>query len=435
MTSRRSDAPSTFKTALIHGGIGLLVGGMVVGGSASAIQLAGNPQDAGPRVQLAVFDVPATIGDPGLKDRIPDRDLTEIRMASLQPLYEERTGEPTLDVDYPSYEGPLAEGSGEARFIAASAEAEPRRGVRINGRVVYPGEALSDVETLSELPPAPIDGLHERTSRGRLPVVAGDGREVADAYARPFHARADQPTVSIVLGGLGINYTHTIAAIDDLPPEVTLSFAAHARGLQTWIDRARAAGHEVLIELPLEPYDHGRVRPHQNMLRADASGADNVDNLEGILALGQGYFGLLNYQGDRFASNDDAAQTMFAALRDRGVAFIEDGSIPGEGLSQAAALSGARFAKADIVVDSRIDAESMQSQLMALEARALQDGSALGTAIAYPLTIDILSEWVEELEDKGIMLAPASTLQAVPEPAHRVETSLSGAPEISVNLP
>ena len=59
--------------------------------------------------------------------------------------------------------------------------------------------------------------------------------------------------MSLVLGGLGINYTHTRSAIDELPPEVTLSFAPHASGLQTWINRAREAGHEVLIELPLEP--------------------------------------------------------------------------------------------------------------------------------------------------------------------------------------
>lgn len=435
MSSRRTEAPSALKTALLHGGLGMLVSGLCVTGGAGLVQLAGNAQDAGPSVQLAVFDVPGTVGDPGLKDRIPDRDLTEIRMASLQPLYEDTAGEPSLDVGYPSNEGYLAEGSGDELVIPASVEADARIGVRINGRVVYPGEALSEVESLGALPAAPIAGLHERTARGRLPVVAEDGREIAHEYARPFVARADQPTVSIVLGGLGINYTHTTAAIEDLPPEVTLSFAAHARGLQTWIDRARAAGHEVLIELPLEPYDHGRVRPHQNMLRADASGADTVANLESILALGHGYFGVLNYQGDRFASNDEAAQTMFAALRDRGVAFIEDGSIPGEGLSEAAAASGARFAKADLVVDARIEAEAMQGQLMALEALALEEGSALGTAIAYPLTIDILSEWVEGLEDKGIVLAPASSRQAVLPAPNPIEADLTGAPEISANLP
>ena len=38
----------------------------------------------------------------------------------------------------------------------------------------------------------------------------------------------------------------------------------------------------------------------------------------------------------------------------------------------------------------------------------MEDGSALGTGFAYPITIDILKAWTARLDEKGIALAPVS---------------------------
>ncbi|MCI4645459.1 MAG: divergent polysaccharide deacetylase family protein, partial [Hyphomonadaceae bacterium] len=195
--------------------------------------------------------------------------------------------------------------------------------------------------------------------------------------------------------------------------------------------------HEVLIELPLEPHNHGRVRPHANTLRADLDPVANTANLEQILSLGHGYYGVINYQGDKFAANAEASQAMFDALRSRGVAFVEDGSLPPtSSLREAAGTAGARFASADFVIDARMEADAMQSQLMALESAALEQGGALGTAISYPLTIDIIKDWTQSLEAKGITLAPASALQHVPEVAAVTpDTQVVSGPETAPSLP
>ncbi len=124
-----------------------------------------------------------------------------------------------------------------------------------------------------------------------LPRIAPDGRTPADVYARPFINPGNKPVVAIVVGGLGINATHTKSAIDELPPEVTLSFAPDATSLQTWINRARAAGHEVLIETPMEAYDYGRMKMHPLTLLADAGEAANRSRLDRVLGRSTGYFG------------------------------------------------------------------------------------------------------------------------------------------------
>ncbi len=417
MSARRDEAPSALRTGLLHSAMSLALFSTLGGLAVGAIHLSGDPQDAGPVKLVSLFetDLPAT--PPGLKRRIDGQDTARVQVAALTLAAGERA-EPRLnvpDLDVSGREVPLRAEAYPHQTGPGDTENRPARGVRINGREVMPGEALSEFDALQSLPDAPIAGLYEASAAGRLPRIAEDGRRPADAYARPFYNRGGQPTISIVLGGLGINYTHTINAIEELPAEVTLSFAPHARGLETWVRRARADGHEVLIELPLEPYDHGRVRPHANTLTTAGNADANIADLEQVLALASGYYGVINYQGDKFATDAAAVAPMLEALSSRGLAFVEDGSLSGSVIEAQAGKAGTLYAGADLVIDARIDADAMKDHLMALESAARANGTAFGTAIAYPLTIDILKEWTDELADKGILLAPASSIHAVPD--------------------
>ena len=115
-----------------------------------------------------------------------------------------------------------------------------------------PAAYTAPVHAASPLTKAPIAGLSQPGSNGPLPMIAPDGRVPAQAYARPFRPNG-KPRVALIVGGLGLNAVTTRAAIERLPPEVTLSFVPYADNLQSWIDQARAQGHEVMLEMPMEP--------------------------------------------------------------------------------------------------------------------------------------------------------------------------------------
>ncbi len=85
----------------------------------------------------------------------------------------------------------------------------------------------------------------------KVSTTASNGQTALKAYNRPFKPVAGQKYIALIIGGLGLNVNITQRAIDDLPPEISLSFAAQTTDLQTWINKARAKGHEVLIELPM----------------------------------------------------------------------------------------------------------------------------------------------------------------------------------------
>ena len=258
----------------------------------------------------------------------------------------------------------------------------------------------------SPLPAAPIAGLSQPGPNGPLPAIATDGRVPAQAYARPFRSNG-RPRVALIVGGLGLNAVTTRAAIERLPAEVTLSFVPYAEGLQGWIDLARAQGHEVMLEMPMEPTGYPDNDPGPYTLLASGETADIQAKMNWLLGRATGYFGVTNYMGDRFATSDAGMNTFLGVLRQRGVAFLDDGSMsrrPG---------AWAR-ASANRIIDEEQNPTAIVGQLNALEALAKGQGQALGTGFSYPVTVEAVARWTAGMDARGLQLAPASAMTQRP---------------------
>jgi polysaccharide deacetylase 2 family uncharacterized protein YibQ len=248
---------------------------------------------------------------------------------------------------------------------------------------------------------APFAGLSQQTPLGPLPIMAGD-RNAFTSYARPFKSDG-HPRVALIVGGLGLNPASTKTAIERLPPEVTLSFVPYAQGLQGWIDLARANGHEVMIEIPMEPNDYPDNDPGPYTLLSTASPQDTAKRLEWLMSRATGYFAVTNYLGQKFETSDQGMGAFLGVLKARGVGFVDDGS---------ARRRGGAFARAsaDAVIDEQLSAESIAAQLSNLEQTAKVKGSALGAGFAYPVTVEVAARWIVGLKARGLQLAPASAI-------------------------
>ena len=306
---------------------------------------------------------------------------------------------------------PAVETSDPAAAGAASAAAAPGA-----AEVSYPSSGLG---------PSRVPGLTEPGPGGPLPVIGADGRRPADAYARPFDGDPATPTIAVVIGGLGLNAAVTESAIAELPPEVALSFAPYSEDLQGWIDRARAAGHEVLIETPMEPYDYPNNDPGPHTLLANGPDAENTRRLYWVLSRATGYYGVTNYLGARFSASSSAVGHVMETLESRGVAFLHDGAGRRSTIEDAGQSAGAQWAIADRVLDEDPSPRAIDDRLLTLEALALQDGASIGSGFAYPATIDQVRDWAGTLQARGYQLAPPSAVmkrRAIE--ARQVEASL-----------
>ncbi|WP_396594695.1 divergent polysaccharide deacetylase family protein [Brevundimonas sp. R86498] len=272
-----------------------------------------------------------------------------------------------------------------------------------DGATVAGGSAIAAPRIEARpLAPAPIAGLSQPGPQGALPVIATDGRVPAQAYARPFQSNG-KPRVALIVGGLGLNAVTTRAAIERLPAEVTLSFVPYAEGLQGWIDLARAQGHEVMIEIPMEPTGYPNNDPGPYTLLANATPDDVESRMNWLLGRATGYFAVTNYLGDRFVTSDGAMSAFLGVLRQRGITFLDDG--------QARRRPGAwARASADVIVDETQTPAAIIGRLNALEASAKARGSALGTGFAYPVTVEAAARWTAGLDARGLQLTPASAM-------------------------
>jgi polysaccharide deacetylase 2 family uncharacterized protein YibQ len=386
MPASRNAESSALRTGLSQLALSFAVFGTLSAGVIGAAMMFGSEDAGGPRVDIALFS--EQNGPPPL-----------LKTRLTNTLDGESDIEPSLaGLEYD--ENAMPEGSGDGEEAASITVTE----IASNAQ---PAPASSP------LPKAPIQGVFERTPAGDLPRISADGRTPAQAYARPFTGAPGAPRVSLIVGGLGLNHNHTLAAINELPPEVTLSFVPYANDLQTWINRARAAGHEVLLELPMEAYDYPNVDTGPHTLLTTAKPEENVRRLNLLMGKASGYFGVTNYQGAKFATDARAATPVLKALKDRGLVFMHDGAAARSALPQTAQDTGLAFSVADRIVDAEPSADSIDRELLQIEALANQNGKAVGVGYAYPVTIETLRLWTQGLKAKGYQLAPASSAAGV----------------------
>lgn len=395
MSARSARDPSPFRSGLVHSALGAFTLTFALGSAASAMHMFGSPEAASPVVRMALFNE-APSDAPQLNPRLPGYQEALGRRQADYSAPQQRAAEPDLGVEY-----------GERRAVAAvGSTATTPKGITINGRTVMPGQTFSQVSGSIAIS---ADGEASGSAAVPTEVQASVSPDSPLARnARPFTNTDNKPTVSIIVGGLGTNATRTRAAINELPPEVTLSFAPTADNLRSWVRQARRAGHEVLIELPMEPYDYGRQRPHAQVMKTSLSAQENKDRLATLLARTPGYVGVMNYMGDKFATESETVDPIVAALSDKGLALFEDGSLVRSEFDQSARKSGLAFGKATTWIDARPGADEISKELFMLEITARENGAALGTGMPFPVTFDILKEWLPTLEEKGIALAPAS---------------------------
>jgi polysaccharide deacetylase 2 family uncharacterized protein YibQ len=251
--------------------------------------------------------------------------------------------------------------------------------------------------------------LIEITASGPLPRIAADGRTPMQAYAAAA-GDTSKPHIAIVISGLGISAKATAAALAELPPQVTLAFAPYAADVQNWVTQARRQGHEVLLEVPMEPYDFPDSDPGLHTLRSGVAEDSNTARLVWALTRFTGYTGVTNLLGARLLSDTDSLEPILIFLARRGLLFFDNGAAAHSAAPDVAARTGTAIAQSTATIDSIQTAMEIDHQLSQLENEARTHGVASGSGFIYPLTIDRVSQWAQGLSNRGFVLVPASAI-------------------------
>jgi uncharacterized protein len=228
--------------------------------------------------------------------------------------------------------------------------------------------------------------------------------------SRPFDANDRRPRVAVVISELGLSSAATTASIQQTPAEVTLAFSPYADNLDHWIGLARAAGHEVLINLPMEPINFPANDPGPRALLTNLSAQQNLERLDWVLGRINGHVGVTNHMGSRFTTMPDALKPVLAAINERGLMFVDSRASARSIAAKLASDMGLPRAINDRQIDQEASRPAIDNRLTEIERIARETGSAVAMAQPYPVTLERVNAWLQTLETKGLVLAPITAV-------------------------
>lgn len=261
--------------------------------------------------------------------------------------------------------------------------------------------AQTEIARLPPMPAAPIDPA-VREPEGP-PAWQRHAVEVVGLATDP------RPRIAVVIDDLGVDRERG-ERVMRLPGPLTVAFLPYARGLDRQVSKARQAGHELLAHLPMDPRDRAVTDPGPNALLVDLDPEELDRRIAWNLSRFDGYVGINNHMGSRFTADAAGVGAVMAALKSRGLLFL-DSRTSGQSLVPTMALAyGVPSLARDVFIDHLRTPDAVRDALAEVERVARRNGRAVAIGHPRDITIDALGEWLPQLEQRGFVLVPVSAL-------------------------
>ncbi|MDJ0683423.1 MAG: divergent polysaccharide deacetylase family protein [Alphaproteobacteria bacterium] len=230
--------------------------------------------------------------------------------------------------------------------------------------------------------------------------------------AASFNRDSSRPAIVVVIDDLGIDQKRTRRAIA-LDGALTLAFIPYGYNLRSHVAAAKAAGHEIMLHLPMEPMNPD-VDPGPNALLTTLDPAQLQQRIDWALAQFSGYVGVNNHMGSRFTAWPDGMAQVAATLRKRGLLFLDSITTQDTIAYRVAARAGVPHVTRDVFLDNDLRPEAIVRALRRAELIARAHGHAVAIGHPHDATLVELAKWIPTLEGKGLQLAPISAVVATP---------------------
>ena len=258
-------------------------------------------------------------------------------------------------------------------------------------------------------PGVPIAELVEKSEFGPLPRIGSSGMRPLDAYAAPAPS-AGAARIAVVVGGLGLSQSGTREAIERLPSSITLAFSPYGNSLNRWMTEARRAGHEVVLQLPMEPLGYPAIDPGPRTLVRAAQPGANLANLRWALGRMTNYPIVMNYLGAGMVTKAQPMEGILEEVGKRGLAWFDDGTVQASIAPVLAKQKRIPNVRGTLTIDASRDDARIMASLAALEQTARRRGFAVGTASAFPTSVSLIADWAQKAQSSGVAIVPLSAL-------------------------
>lgn len=258
--------------------------------------------------------------------------------------------------------------------------------------------------------PAPAQAPPVSPQAAPVPQVAAVPPPPKPAWQRnavPV-AVTGQPMIAVVIDDMGLDRKRSQRTVE-LPGPLTLAYLAYADDLSSQTSAARAAGHELLVHVPMEP-GSATTDPGQNALLTELSSEELARRITWNLSQFSGFVGVNNHMGSKATADRELMGTLMAALKARGMLFL-DSRTSGKTVAQDVALNtGIPGLRRDVFLDHDPSPVAVRAALLDVEKIAARQGFAIAIGHPKDATINALSEWLPDVQSRGFVLVPVSAI-------------------------
>jgi len=293
---------------------------------------------------------------------------------------------------------------------------------RVEDSVAAASRAVSSQDLASPLTPVAHQGATLALSNlpapplSPQPLSTRQDTQQRDPSAQPAWLRNavsvgpidGHPMIAIVIDDMGVDSELSGQAID-MPAPLTLAFLPYAEQVDAQAQRAKAAGHELLIHVPMEPNSRFED-PGPNSLSVELSGSEIQRRLEWAFERVHGVVGINNHMGSRFTRDPGSMQLVIQQLVERRLMFLDSMTSPKSIAWRLAAEASVPYTARDVFLDHREDRGHIRGQLAQLEAQARREGAAVGIGHPRPNTLEALHDWLPAAAERGIRFVPITRI-------------------------
>lgn len=213
--------------------------------------------------------------------------------------------------------------------------------------------------------------------------------------------------VAIVIDDLGYNLNN-LKEIWELDIPVTLSILPNLPYSKSIAMAAKKRNREVILHLPLEPYENMRLE--KGTIMTDMTDQEIKDALDMAISSVPGLKGISNHMGSKATEDKRVMSIIFKMMKKDDLYFL-DSLVTNKSVCRTLSSKlGIRFASRSVFLDNESDAEYIKGQIEELARQALSTDWAIGVGHDRALTIAVIKEMEPELKDMDIEVVPVSEI-------------------------
>ncbi len=215
-----------------------------------------------------------------------------------------------------------------------------------------------------------------------------------------------RPMIALVIDDVGLNEERSADTIA-LPAPITLAFLPYADDLRALTKKARRAGHETMVHVPMEP-SSATVDPGPHAMRVGLSDSELRQRLAWNLDRFDGYVGFNNHMGSKFTADSAGMRVVIDEAKRRGLLFLDSRTTKETRGRELAEQAGVPVVERQVFLDNKVEAAAVEAQLKRMEQIARDKGAALAIGHPHAVTIAALRNWLRQNTEFAVV--PVSAL-------------------------